>query len=565
MRIAPFLPHLRHIKVTDTLVADHAITLVAATTRKRASCPLCRRWSKRAHSHYGRTIRDLPWAGYPVVIRLRVRRFFCDNPRCERRIFAERVPDLAPVRGRLALPFRRSVADIGLALGARPGARLAAPLGLPVSPRTVLRLLHALPEPTVTTPRVLGLDDFSFRRRLVFGTVLVDLETRQVVDLLPDRSVAVVSQWLRGHPGVEIVARDRNGSYAEGVRQGAPDATHVIDRFHLMRNLVEALERLLLRHGDDRERAAAAILPPATPRPLAPWEQRAEEASRRKHVPRVTAYERVWAMRLQGHDIAHIARTVGISRQTAYRYLTMSHPPKRTRKHERSAQAIDPYIPYLRHRWAEGCRNATQLWREIRAMGYLRSSRTLAHLMTEWRRQDPGGTRKLPRRRAGEAWTARRVAFLFIAPPGDLTTEQATYLAALRAAAPSLAAVYAHAQDFAAMLRGRHGQHLDDWIARVVAGDSAELCAFATGLLPDKEAGEAGLTLSWSTGPCEGHIHKIKLIKRSMYGRAGFALLRQRVLRSAGTCRETCTTPWPAAVAAAEVEAWAGSGERMAA
>ncbi len=251
-------------------------------------------------------------------------------------------------------------------------------------------------------------------------------------------------------------------------------------------------------------------------------------------------------MRLQGHDIAHIAQTVGINRQTAYRYLALPHPPERTRRHERASRPLDPYIPYLRHRWGEECRNATQLWREIRAMGYTQSSRTLAHLMTEWRRQEPDGQRPLPRRR-GEAWTARRVAFLFIASPNDLTTEQAQYLAALHVAEPSLASAYAHVQDFAAMLRERHVQRLDDWIARVVAGDCAELCGFAAGLLPDKAAVEAGLTLPWSTGPCEGHIHKIKLIKRAMFGRAGFALLRQRVLRSAGACPSPRAMPHLAA------------------
>ena len=343
----------------------------------------------------------------------------------------------------------------------------------------MLRTLHALPEPEVPTPRVLGLDDFSFRRRLSFGTVLVDLETRQVIDLLPDRSVAVVSDWLRRHPGVEIAARDRNGSYAEGVRHGAPDALHVIDRFHLMRNLVEALERLLLRHGEARERAATALAPPAAPRPLAPWEQRAEETSRRKHAPRVRAYERFWAM-LCGATTSPTSRTVGISRQTAYRYLALPHPPERKRKHERKPRPIDPYIPYLRRRWGEGCRNANQFWREIRAMGYAQSSRTMAHLMTEWRRQDADGAPKLPRRRRGEAWTARNTAFLFIAPAGDLTEEQAAYLAAVRAAEPALASAYAHAQAFAVMLRGHRGQRLADWIAQVVAGDCAELRGFAS-------------------------------------------------------------------------------------
>lgn len=545
MRIPSFLPHLRHIKVNDTVVTDHAITLVAVSTRTRAQCPLCQRWSKRAHSRYERTIRDLPWAGRPVVLRLRVRRYCCDNRRCERRIFAERLPEVVAERGRFALPFRRSVAEIGLALGGRAGARLAAPLGLPISPRTVLRVLHALPAPTVVTPRVLGLDDVSFRRRVSFGTVLVDLETRRVVDLLPDRSVAVVSQWLRDHPGVEIVARDRNGSYAEGVRQGAPDATHVVDRFHLMQNLVEALERLLLHHAEARERAAQALTPLPPPRPLAPWEQRAGAVSHRRRAPKVTADERVWALRLHGHDIAPIARTVGISRQTAYRYLSMDRPPVRVRRPQRAGRPIDAYVPYLLQRWGEGCRNASHLWRELRAMGDGQSSRTVAHLITDWRHQEQNGGGTAPRpRHTVKAWTARHVAFLFIAPPGDLTVEQARYLAAVRDAQPALAAAYALAQDFATMLRGRQGERLDGWIAYAPADACAEWGRVATGLLSDKAAVEAGLTLPWSTGPCEGQIHKVKLIKRSMYGKAGFSLLRQRVLHagSDGQRRERAAT-----------------------
>lgn len=201
MRTCSFLPHLRTIHVGTLLVTDQHITLVATTTRRRAQCPRCGRWSKRVHSHYERTIRDLPWAGRPVLIRLRVRRFFCAHPSCPRRIFAEQLPDLVAAHGRLAAPLRDALQRIGLALGARAGARLATPLGLPTSPRTVLRLLHALPEPEVPTPRVLGLDDFSRKRGQHFGTALVDLETRRLIDLLPERSVAVVAAWLRAHPG----------------------------------------------------------------------------------------------------------------------------------------------------------------------------------------------------------------------------------------------------------------------------------------------------------------------------------------------------------------------------
>lgn len=532
MRVSSFLPHLRHIKVTQTIVTDQIITLVAVTARKRAQCPLCHRWAKQVHSRYGRTIRDLPWAGRPVVIRLQVRRFFCRNGCCVRRIFAERVPDLVDVRGRLAHPLRRALSQVGLALGARAGERLAAPLGMPTSPRTLLRTLHALPEPKVPTPRVLGLDDFSLRRGRVFGTILVDLETHRVVDLLPDRSVFVVSQWLREHSGVQIAARDRNGSYAEGIRQGAPDAVQVADRFHLTHNLVEALERLLLHQGPARERATQAVAPLPPPRPLAPWAQRAAAVSHQRQEPKVTTYERVWAMRAQGHDIAHIARTVGVGRPTVYRYLSMERPPARIRRPQRRGRPIDAYVPYLLHRWEEGCRNASQLWREIQTMGYTQSSRTVAHLITDWRHHEHQGQHPTPRPRL-TAWTARQVAFLFIAPVDNLTVEQARYLAALHNAQPVLSAAYALAQGFMGLVRERRGRELDAWIAQATASDCAEIRSFATGLLPDKAAVTAGLTDEWSTGPCEGHIHKIKLIKRSMYGKASFPLLRRRVLGAA--------------------------------
>jgi transposase len=533
MRTYSFLPHLRSIHVETLLVTDQHLTLVVATAWKRAPCPLCRRWSKRVHSRYERIIRDLPWAGRPVIIRLRVRRFFCGNAHCSRRIFAERVPDLVVPHGRLATPLRTALQRIGLALGGRAGARLAGLLGLPVSSRTLVRLLQALPEPAVSTPRVLGLDDFSCKRGQHFGTALVDLETRCLIDLLPERSVAVVAAWLRAHPGVEIVARDRNGSYAEGVRQGAPTALQVADRFHLVNNLVEALERLFLHHRQARERAAQALTPPTAPRVLAPWQQQAEEMSRHKLAPKITAYERVWALRAHGYDLAHIARTVGVSRPTVYRYLSMDQPPA-IRRHRRRKSQLDPFVPYLRQRWGEGCRNGHQLWREIRAMGYGQSARTLGHLLTAWRRQDPQVAPHPPRRAKAEVWTARRVAFLFIARRDELAPEQTTYLTALQQAQPALTVAYHLAQAFMSMLRERRGkEQLREWIAQAQASECAELRNFAKGLRSDQAAVEAGLTLPWSTGPVEGHIHKVKLIKRSMYGKAGFPVLRQRLLRAA--------------------------------
>ncbi len=240
-----------------------------------------------------------------------------------------------------------------------------------------------------------------------------------------------------------------------------------------------------------------------------------------------------WARRAQGYALAHIARTVGVSRPTVYRSLSMDRPPA-IRRHRRRRSQLDPYVPSLLHRWAEGCRNGHQLWREIRAMGYGQSAHTLGHLLSAWRRQDPQAESHPPRRARAEVWTARRVSFLFIARRDELTPDQTTYLAALQEAQPALTVAYQLAQAFVTMLRERRGApRLAGWIIQAMASDCAELRNFAKGLLSDQASVEAGLTLPWSTGPVEGHIHKVKLIKRSMYGKAGLPLLRQRLLRAA--------------------------------
>jgi transposase len=300
----------------------------------------------------------------------------------------------------------------------------------------------------------------------------------------------------------------------------------VADRFHLLPNLVAALERCLLRHGAARQRASAALEGPAPPRALSPWQRRAEATSLQRHAPKVTRYERIWSLHARGYDLAHIARTVGVSRPTVYRSLGMDRPPERKRPHRTRPGVLDPYRAYLVHRWGQGCHNASQLTREIRTMGYAHSGRTVALFVLGLRQQAPPGRSpsELP------AYSARHLAFLFIADPGSLTAREGRYLAALVQAEPALAEAHALAYDFAQLLRRREGERLDRWMERADASASAEVRGFATGLRSDLAAVRAGLTLAWSNGQTEGQVHRLKLLKRQMYGRAGFALLRQRVL-----------------------------------
>jgi transposase len=197
MRVTSFLPHLKSIKVETVTVADDGIILRATTTRKRARCPLCQRWSKRIHSRYWRVIADQPWAGRPVSLRLRVRRFFCRNGRCPQRIFAERLPALVDPHGRRSQPLRAALRRVGLAVGARAGARLAVPLGMPIGARSLLRLVRSAPLPTTEAACVIAIDDWAWRKGQRYGTVIVDLERHQPIDLLPERAAETVVAWLR--------------------------------------------------------------------------------------------------------------------------------------------------------------------------------------------------------------------------------------------------------------------------------------------------------------------------------------------------------------------------------
>jgi len=355
--------------------------MVAANT---GICPACGQESARLHSRYARALGDLPACGRPVRVCLAVRRFRCANPACERQTFAEQVPGVTRRHGRLLLRLEGVLVAFCVALGGEAGARLAGRIGLTVGGDTLLRLLRCDAGVPTATPTVLGVDDWAWRRGERYGSILMDLETGRPVDLLPERTAAALEQWLKEHPGVEIIVRDRSPEYARGATAGAPAAVQVVDRWHVLRNVRAVAERVLDRHAEDL-RGLPAGDPGAG---LPPRRRSAAEEARREEVRHqvATHYAAIQRLTAAGETISGIARRLGITRIMVRRYRFAAAPPQRD--YTRRASQLDPFEPYLRRRWAAGCRNGLQLWREIRERGYTGASRPVSRWAQE-RRTEP--------------------------------------------------------------------------------------------------------------------------------------------------------------------------------
>ncbi len=485
-----------------------------------------------------------------MQLHLTVRKFRCRNPSCARRMFTERVPDLVAAYGRHTHRLATALRAVGLALGGNAGARLAARLRLPTSPSTLLRLVRGIPIPPMPALRAVGVDEWAWRRGHRYGTILVDLATHRVVDLPPDRSAATLAAWLARQPTITVVSRDRSDLYADGIRRGAPKAVQVVDRFHLVRNLREAIEAFLVTQRPVLQAAAMRMvqaLASSTPSmPVTPMyngtrqcshtrRQQQAVAQQRRHAPWVTTYEAIHTLSAQGAGITTIARQLGISRPTVYADLRRGTPPA-PRSPQRSGQVLGPYLPSLIRRWREGVTDSMRLWREIRAQGYTHSARTVCRFITRLRRATDVGqapeTQASPYTRP-QGPSARAVSCTWVCPDAKRSSEARMYIDHLTQVDRSMAQAYHLSQAFLALVRERRGNELEAWMTKVIKSGNEALACFAQGLQEDLAAVKAGLTLPWSNGPVEGQITRLKMLKRHGYGRAGFPLLRQRVMHAA--------------------------------
>ena len=543
------LPDATHVRLETWAFkpAQSALTINLRARPATARCPLCSKRSKRVHSRYQRTLADLPWGEHAVTVLLNVRRLFCDNTRCKRNIFAERLPDVAAPWARKTVRLAGRLTAVGLALGGAAGTRLGSKLGLGASRNTLLRLVRQAPLPTLPTPSVLGVDDWAVRKRQTYGTVLIDLERGHPVALLPDREAPTLAAWLREHPGVEVISRDRGGAYAKGARDGAPAAVQVADRFHLLQNLAETLEVVFTAHAKDlhaaeqgrRETVAAESgacpVPPSKPLPGI------QELAARRREQRIATHGQVWRLKGEGWTAEAIGRHLGIGRASVFRNLRHEVFPERERRADAGHSLLDPWQDAVLGHWNSGRRDGRGLFRELRQQGYRGSYATLSRYLHRLRRaqggvpererpwQSPPVLAAAPRR----ALTPRTATWLVLRRADKRSTEDQMLLADVRRQAPNLEEAVGLAEAFTALVRDRAPDRLDPWLKRAADGAVQQMQRFAKRLSADYDAVCAALTLAWSNGPVEGQVNRLKTLKRQMYGRAGLDLLERRFLLAA--------------------------------
>ncbi len=548
MSLLSLLVPLAKVELDAVCVEDDQVTITARSTQHAGSCPQCRSISARVHSRYTRTVADLPCVGRPVTVWLQVRRFFCDAAHCAQKTFAERFGSVLRPFARRMSRLTDALVAVAFATGGEGGARLAHVLAMPVSPRTLLRLLHVQPVAPAPPPRVVGLDEWAWKKGRNYGTLCVDLERHQPIDLLPNRSPDTIAAWLAAHPTIDIIARDRSGGFTDGATRGAPQATQVADRFHLLGNLRDALERFFLHKRQVLKQAAQALTEQAragtdaqpAPHGIGTGRTRVSEAaSLERHAATVELYQAIQGLHSKIVDVANIARQLGVSRRTVYRYLRMTEPPPRKQPHVGRVSRIGPYKPYIVERWNDGCRSARQIYRELTAQGYRYGESSVQRYVHQLRLET--GTRNKFRRtqptqhyivdcERRRPLTAGQLAWVCLTRPQHRQPWQTTYLTYLCQVDATIAQTCTQAQVFADMARQLQGDQLDQWLDAVQTTGVPELRAFAAGVQKDYAAVKAGLTLAYSNGQTEAQIQRLKVLKRQMFGKASFELLRTRVL-----------------------------------
>lgn len=539
MAISALPLELSGFDIEQTRTVGQDVLVVAKSNTRAGVCPGCRKASTHTHGWYHRQPSDVPCVGKRVCLHLRVRRFRCTNPHCSRQTFAQDCSGWLPLFARRTTRLTQLAYHFGFEVGGECAARLLRRCAVQLSGDTILRILRAHSVESPRHARIIGVDDWAFKKGQRYGTIIVDLEAHRVIDLLPDRTASTVQNWLQDHPEVEVVARDRSTEYAAGIVAGAPQAVQVADRWHLLLNVRQMVERFLssiiarLQQLPLSDEAATCLRQKRRAFRRTRSEGQASLNSRDKRLAR---YQRIRQMRQDGYNIAQIAQILGHHRETVRKYYYATSFPERKRRQAPNS-ILNPYLAYLEYRYEQGCENAMQLWREIQSTGYSGSHRQVSKWM-QLRRTKAAPTTPYKYRDAQFLAHAnpqkalpstKHLAWLLVRDTKCLKAEDRLILQHLQQD-DDVRHVQILTQKFICMIKQQQPDLLDPWLKTCLDSSVTQVTYFAQGILHDYQAVRAALETSWSNGQTEGQVNRLKFIKRQMFGRAHFDLLRLRVI-----------------------------------
>jgi transposase len=529
MDLASFLGFPPTLAVDTVERSAEGLVICLHATTSCVSCPRCGTTGSRVHSRYTRTVADLTCVGQRLTLKLLVRKWICPVDSCPQRIFAEPFTELVHRYARMTERLIKALQSIGVTTNGADGAYLSSSLAMLTTAKTLIRRVLELPLPQEGSVRIAGIDEWAWKKGARYGTILVDLEQRRVAGLLPERSVESSTAWFKKHAEVKMVSRDRGKIFREAASRGAPQAKQVVDRFHLQKNFAEALEKFFGHHKRVLKKAAQQLAGKTLPSPKTAATRHIEQERKRRYAERVRRHKKIWKLFRAGYRKEDIAQIVGVGSRSVYRALEHEQPPSRHRRHW-THHLVDPYVSYLTKRWNEGCHTARELHEEIVAQGYTGSLRAIERIVAQLR---PHGIKSVTKQTITfqKAPSPRNTALMMVRPEKSRTADQTTFIDQLCKSDSTTAIAYHLAQAFGSLLRNREGKPgLEQWKGAVRASGIAELIDFVEGLADDAEAIVNGCTEPWSNGMVEGFINKVKWIKRSSYGQAGFPLLQRRVL-----------------------------------
>ncbi len=531
------LPPTLDLNLLDYEVLTEQVNLKTLSNSSSSTCPLCGHKSDKIHSYYHRHISDLPTGGKQVIVQLRVGKYFCVNSDCKRQIFTERFTTGLASYGRRFERLNEVLTFCGLESGGNSSTRQVEYFAVKISASTILRLIQKCKIPIIVAPKVIGVDDWAFKKRCTYGTIIIDLETRQVIDLLPDREANTLVKWLLKHPTIEVVSRDRSTTYASAIKEGSPQAVQVADRWHILKNLTETLERFLDTQRDSIREIAVQLSrinqnkeqkPPIEPIIVINEECLQIEERTNEAVPKSKYYDKfLKAKELQakGYSIRKIAIYLKMSRNTVKKHWTRSKfVPKASNKR---SNVLD-FEDYLQQRWKEGVHSSKALYEEIKLQGYKYSLRTVFDVVRYYPKSldEP-----MPESVKATYYSSKQLSIWLGIHQKDWAKElPIEFLQKLLEDSPIISKVRLIIFEFKQLMREKEGDKLQDWCKAAIETGVESLKSFVNGINQDFQAVYQAFVSPWSNGQVEGQVNRLKNIKRQMYGRAGFELLRRRVI-----------------------------------